>query len=191
MPRGRAASVDVVGDRVRVQPRFAMPAGVLGGGRLPRAHVEQAHLHADAGVRYSAPCRDDAVGVQLEPAVERHVGYRGGRGIESYVSRGNQRELAFEVRSSQRTAPTCARPSRHPRASVARGQRDEVGHGEARRRAGLAADRQLDLARLLGREPGPERWAAGCASSDGQKRNPALEARNMDGGTCMFIAAYR
>ena len=82
--------------RVRVPPPVGHRARVLlAEGRLPRADVEEPHLDLDAGRHLLHRADDHAVGVQLPPAIERHVGDRRGRGNgRLHISRESARTRA-------------------------------------------------------------------------------------------------
>ena len=91
--------MDLIGDGVRVEPWRGRGAGVLlGEDRLPRTHIEEAHLHANrVGIGLLHGAEDDGVGAELAPRGKRNLfgGARGGdRGVR--VPR-NHIELALEV----------------------------------------------------------------------------------------------
>ena len=141
--------MNFVRDRVRVQPRVGRRSGVLLAERLLlRVDLDQPHLHAHAVADLLHRADHEAVGVQLAPAGERHVGERRGPRNGGVGVARNQQELALEVQVVPQHLADRLRDRR--RLGVGR-ERDEIGYGEPRRRGPFAADRDADLGGLLRR----------------------------------------
>jgi hypothetical protein len=109
--------------------------------------LKRPHLHAHrVRVGFLHGSEDDGIGAQLAPRVERDLFRRArDRNGRVRVAR-NHVELALEVQVIPQHLTERFRGIRH----VGR-ERYEIGHRVPRRRAGFAADDQLNLRRLLRR----------------------------------------
>ena len=110
---------------------------------------------------------DEAVGVQLAPAVERDVAERGGLGNRAVDVARDERELALEVEVVPQHLADRLRGG--DRFGVGR-QRDEVGNREPRRDAAFAADGGRDFGRLLRRREAGSAAARAATRPAGRSR---------------------
>ena len=117
-PERPLLKMNLIRHGVGVQPRVRdRPAVLLRERRLARRHVEQPHLHDDAGPRLAHAAHHDTVGAKLPPPVERYLVDR--RAAAESSCRCREGSGRTRARSSGRpTAPVPSssppRPSPHP-----------------------------------------------------------------------------
>ena len=156
-------------------------------GRLPCANKEEPRLNADPRASALDGTDDDAVGIQLPPAVKRHIGHRSGRRDRGVRVARDQRELALEVQ----IVPQHLRDRlRGIDGLGVFGEGDEVWHGQAWRRARLTGEYEghgVGLARtgLAGGGAGCCAWATMAAATDTSARDTSRTGLRMTtGGPC-------
>ncbi len=168
--------VEIIGNVMRVQTPVRGTAVFLPERRLTGAHVEHPRIHLESVAGFFHGADDEAVGVQLAPAVERDISERRGRGNAGIDVARDERELALEHQVVEQHLTDLLR--HRDRFGVFR-QRDEIGHRDARRLAAFAADRRdhvgglrRRLRRLLWR------WLLRVGGGD--------QGRESDGKECPF-----
>src|SRR5262245_4093354 len=113
---------------------------------LPVPHVEEPDLDFESGSSFLDRADDEAVGVQLAPAIERDVGQRCRRRNRRVDIARNQTELALEIQVVEEHLADRFR-NRH-RFRVL-GERNEFGNGKSRRSTTFTRNRRGELRGLL------------------------------------------
>jgi hypothetical protein len=136
--------------------RLRRPAVLLCHRRLTGTHVDQPELHPHGAAVPAHRADDHAVGVELFPAIERHLIERGRRRDRFIGVPADQVELALVVQIVPENLADRLR--RGDRFRVV-GQGDELGDGQLRRQArpSLDADDQFALGRRRPRRRRPRR----------------------------------
>ena len=160
--------MNLVRDGVRVRARIARVEILFGEDRLTRAHVDEPDLHDGLAPRLLHGTKDNSVGAELAPGGKRHVvRTSGGRNRRVGVTRDHV-ELVLEVEVvpqhfTDRFCGFC---------SLGR-ERDEIGHGETRRRAGVTGDHDCHFRRLL-----RLRWCRRCGRLLPRRGNDSRRRHN-------------
>ncbi len=138
--------VNLVGRRVRVQPRIPEASAVLLGHRGPAGgHVHQMHLHGDPGGGPAHGADHETICAKLFPLIERHlIDRRRSRNRPVRVAR-DEIELPLEIQIVPQHLADRLRGGNGFRVGA---QGNEVGHRVFRWKSGRAVDRQDNLVGL-------------------------------------------